>query len=72
VAVLSADLSTVLYATYLGGSGEDSFRDVVADAAGNFCFAGATRSPDFPPRNAAPGISRGNSDLVIGSMTGYK
>lgn len=36
------------YASYIGGSGDDSVRSVVVDTAGNFWLAGDTTSADFP------------------------
>ncbi|MBZ5728057.1 MAG: hypothetical protein LAP87_24095 [Acidobacteriia bacterium] len=52
VAVISADGSTLTYATYLGGSGDDGALAVTADAQGNLVVAGQTWSGDFPVRNA--------------------
>jgi uncharacterized protein (TIGR03437 family) len=40
--------STLLYATYLGGSGPDSVSAIALDAAGNAYITGSTSSPDFP------------------------
>ncbi|MBI4717600.1 MAG: SBBP repeat-containing protein [Planctomycetes bacterium] len=36
------------YSTYLGGSEEDTIRDIAADAQGNTYVVGGTASPDFP------------------------
>ncbi|HEX5759821.1 MAG TPA: SBBP repeat-containing protein [Thermoanaerobaculia bacterium] len=38
----------LVFATYLGGSGEDDGRAVALDAAGSILLAGVTTSPDFP------------------------
>jgi hypothetical protein len=43
---------TAVYSTYLGGSGEDSGRDIAVDSAGNAYVAGYTGSRNFPTRNA--------------------
>jgi hypothetical protein len=40
--------STVIYSTYLGGSGEDSGDDITVDQGGNAYVTGATYSIDFP------------------------
>ena len=48
LARISADGSTLQYATYLGGSGGDDLRHMVLDGAGNMIVAGYTTSPDFP------------------------
>ncbi len=45
---LSADGSTVLYATYLGGSQNDFANAIAVDAMGNAYLAGVTNSKDFP------------------------
>ena len=52
VAKLAADGSTLLYATYLGGSGPDLARGIAVDAAGRAHVTGRTASTDFPTVNA--------------------
>jgi uncharacterized protein (TIGR03437 family) len=44
------------FATYLGGSGDDSSVRVAADAAGNTYVVGSTNSPDFPLTSTAFGV----------------
>ncbi|MCX7015924.1 MAG: SBBP repeat-containing protein [Candidatus Sumerlaeota bacterium] len=65
LAKLSGDLSTVLYATYLGGNGEDSLRDTIAGESGDLYAAGMSQSSDFPLCNAAQGEFHGVTDLVL-------
>jgi uncharacterized protein (TIGR03437 family) len=48
---LSADGSTVLYATFLGGSNEDAATAIAVDSAGQVYITGATASADFPLAN---------------------
>jgi Beta-propeller repeat len=48
VAKFSADGSGLLYATYLGGSGDDVGYGIAVDKAGNAYITGDTRSADFP------------------------
>jgi hypothetical protein len=48
VAKLSADGSTLLYSTYLGGKKEDVANGIALDAAGEAFVVGTTFSPDFP------------------------
>src|SRR3989304_6396579 len=48
VAKLDPSGAGLLYATYLGGSGEDYIRDIVVDVSGNAYAVGLTGSPDFP------------------------
>lgn len=45
---LSADGSSLLYSTYLGGSLEDVATGIALDADGNACLTGATLSRNFP------------------------
>lgn len=40
--------STLVYATYIGGSGDEDVLDMTADAAGNAYVPGPTTSTDFP------------------------
>jgi hypothetical protein len=48
VAKLSADGSTLLYSTYLGGKNEDIANGIAVDAFGEAYVTGTTLSPDFP------------------------
>jgi hypothetical protein len=47
-AKISADGSSLLYGTYLGGSGDDRAEAVAVDAAGSAYVTGRTKSSDFP------------------------
>jgi hypothetical protein len=48
VTKISADGKTVLFTTYLGGSGEDEIRGIAVDSAGNAVVVGYTESAAFP------------------------
>ncbi len=48
VTKISADGTTLIYSTYVGGSGEDSGNAIAVDASGNAFVAGGTGSTDFP------------------------
>ncbi len=48
VAKISADGSTLVYSTYLGGSSEDVANGIAVDAAGEAFVTGTTFSPNFP------------------------
>ncbi len=52
VVKLSPDGATVLYGSYLGGTGSDQATAIAVDSAGRVYLAGTTRSTDFPVRNA--------------------
>lgn len=54
VAKLNPAGTAVIYATYLGGSGEDLATSLAIDAAGNAYIAGSTQSANFPVSTAAP------------------
>jgi gliding motility-associated-like protein len=48
VAKFNSTLSTLLYSTYLGGSGNDACYALVLNTAGNVITVGGTNSADFP------------------------
>lgn len=47
VALFSQDLSQLLYASYVGGGGNDQGRALTVSDAGEIAFGGLTTSPDF-------------------------
>jgi hypothetical protein len=59
---------SVIYSTYLGGSGDDSARGVAADSAGNAYVAGMTSSTDLPARNALQGSNAGGADAFVAKL----
>ncbi|MFZ3089143.1 MAG: SBBP repeat-containing protein [Nitrospirota bacterium] len=61
VAKLSADGSSLLYSTYLGGSGDDRGIRIDVDNAGNAYAAGATSSTNFPTVNPIQGANGGGA-----------
>lgn len=63
VAELSGDGSSLLYSTYLGGSGDDYLHDIALDATGDVCAGGITYSVDFP--GTGFGLRDGISGLVL-------
>jgi len=48
ITVVSRDLSTVLYSTFLGGDSIDSGNEIAIDSEGNVILTGSTSSQDFP------------------------
>jgi hypothetical protein len=66
VAKVSADGSTLLYATYFGGNNDEEGLDIAVDAAGNVYICGMTESADFPTQNAIqPAYGGGDSDGFV-------
>jgi hypothetical protein len=65
VAKVAADGKSVLWATYLGGSGNDEGLAVAVDASGDVWVAGATASTDFPIIVALQGWSAGGVDGFV-------
>ena len=65
----SADGSTRLYATYLGGSGNEQPHSMITDAAGNLIIAGRSNSANYPVRAfAGPIGSGGGWDIVVSKL----
>jgi hypothetical protein len=48
LAVFSPDGAKLLYATYLGGSGDEMIRSITFGPDGSVYLVGSTSSPDFP------------------------
>jgi hypothetical protein len=56
---------TVLYSTYLGGTGFDEAQGAAIDPSGNCYVTGYTYSTDFPMQNAAQGSIGGATDAFV-------
>ena len=69
VARLSADGSTLVWATYLGGTGEDKVNAVICDGAGDVLVGGRTDSADFPVMNAPYPTNQGNQDGFLARIS---
>jgi gliding motility-associated-like protein len=56
-----------VYATYLGGSGNEQPHSLVTDPAGNLVIAGRTSSSDFPNKNSAgiKDVFQGGYDIIL-------
>ena len=61
LAKLKPDGSGLVWATYLGGSGNDAVNSIALDAVGDVWASGATASPGFPNKQ---GWSQGGDFLV--------
>jgi uncharacterized repeat protein (TIGR01451 family) len=62
---INAAGSSLLYSTYLGGSGTDRGSGVVVDNNGNAFVAGFAGSPDFPTENAFQNNFGGGFDAFV-------
>ena len=60
---LTADGRNRVYATYIGGSGEEQPHSLIVDAAGNLTLAGRSNSPNYP--TTATLGSLGGYDIVV-------
>lgn len=66
LAVLSPDGSKVLYATYLGGSGDETIRSITFGTRGEVYLVGNTASPDFPTTEGTlQAIHGGDHDAFV-------
>jgi hypothetical protein len=70
VARISADGSTLLYSTYLGGTGDDEGYGIAVDpATGDALITGFTTSPDFPTANAWQLNPGGGEDAFVARLS---
>ncbi|MFW9769491.1 MAG: hypothetical protein ACFFF9_14175 [Candidatus Thorarchaeota archaeon] len=62
---------TLLFSTYLGGSGYDRIEDIIINQYGEYVIVGPTESPDFPITAGAyqESFGGGNSDIFITSIS---
>ena len=65
VAKLNATGSARLYATYLGGSGDDSGLGIAVDGSGNADVTGVTASTNLPTLDAYQPAYGGNGDAFV-------
>ena len=63
---LSPNGSKRMYATYVGGSGNEQPHSLVVDGAGNFIIAGRTNSTNYPTTGSGIiGPGGGAYDIVV-------
>lgn len=65
VTVLDTSTSTPLYSTYLGGSGDEEGRGVVALSGGNVFVVGWTESADFPTVRAIQDFKSNTGNVFV-------
>lgn len=63
---LNPTMSSIVYSTYLGGSGADTINKIVLDVDNNIYSVGTTTSGDFPTSAVAFNkVFRGQSDVFV-------
>lgn len=62
---LTPDGTSRVYATYIGGSGDDQPHSLIADQAGNLVIAGRTNSNNYPKKGLGSVSPGGGYDIVI-------
>jgi hypothetical protein len=68
VAKLNAAGSSLVYSTYLGGSGEDYRNGIAVDSSGNAYVAGDTTSSNFPTASALQPTLGGFYDAFVAKL----
>jgi len=67
---LSSDGHSLIYATFLGGSGDDRAGDIALDTKGDIHVAGYTESSDFPTTSGAFDHSHnGGADVFVAKLS---
>lgn len=69
VAKIDPTGTALLFATYLGGSGEDRGSALALDASANIYVTGSTSSADFPTMNALQPLLAGRSNAFVTKLT---
>jgi hypothetical protein len=60
--------STLIYSTYLGGTGDEVGSSIAVDASGNAYVTGFTQSQNFPTKNPIQANPGGGSDAFVGKL----
>ncbi|MFW9994536.1 MAG: SBBP repeat-containing protein [Candidatus Odinarchaeota archaeon] len=68
VAKLNAAGDSLLYGTYLGGSGEEFAAEIAVDGSGNCHVTGYTTSTGFPTLNAYDSTLNGYADVFVSKL----
>lgn len=68
---IEPDTGRIVYATYLGGSGDDRAFGISVDSAGNAYVTGWTTSADFPVLNASRNRLSGYRDAFLAALSPF-
>jgi hypothetical protein len=69
VTCLAADGQSLIYSTFLGGTGQEQGWDVALDGAGAASVVGSSNSLNFPAKDGVQAGLRGNQDAVVASLS---
>ena len=69
VTKINSSGDTLIYSTYLGGSGNDAGKGIAVDAAGSVYVAGWTESPDFPTASPIQPFYGGSRDAFVTKLS---
>jgi hypothetical protein len=69
VTKFTADGTGLLYSTYLGGTADDTLREIRLDGAGNIHLAGETSSTNFPMVGAYQAANAGGLDALVATLS---
>jgi Beta-propeller repeat len=61
----TGSLGSLVYSTYIGGTGDDSGNAIALDASGNIFVAGGTKSSDFPTQGAYQSTLKGATNAFV-------
>lgn len=68
VSKISADGTTLVYSTYLGGNGDDEATGIAVDASNNAYVTGFTSSTNFPTVGAEQAANGGGYDAFVAKL----
>ena len=68
VAQVSSTGGSLVYSSYLGGSGADAGLGIAVDSSNNAYVTGSTQSPDFPTVNPMQATNAGSSDAFVAKV----
>lgn len=69
VARLSNMGDSLLYSTYLGGTGNDDSYSIALDGTGSVFVAGSTNSVDFPTQSPYQSDLQGGNDVIVSKIS---
>ncbi|HEV2232677.1 MAG TPA: SBBP repeat-containing protein [Terriglobia bacterium] len=69
ISKISATGSTLVYSSYIGGTGSDSLRAIALDSSGSAYLTGSTESVDFPTVNPLQIGNDGASDAFVAKVS---